>query len=98
MASVKMTYPLGMGSPSARRDGAFGAAANRVAHRILELGGDLGHSGDRIAVVGQDEHLGADRAAGPMSPAAVVIHDDLHRAGSSASVNSTFKLVRPRRM
>ena len=51
-----------------------------------------------VAVVGQGEHLGADRAADPVAAAAVVVDRDLHLACSPASVNSRFSLVRPRRM
>ena len=51
-----------------------------------------------IAVVGQGEYLGAQRAADAVPPAEVLVDGDPHRAPSSASVNSRCSLVRPRRM
>src|ERR1700722_17210705 len=103
MASVRMTYPLGIESPYVRpnlsvlvfdlADGLLGAELDGLVGRRLQFRWDIRLYRHRIAVIGEAEHVRANRETHSVTATALVVYPDLH-----ASVNSKCNSVRPRRM
>src|SRR5262249_2786245 len=65
-------------------------------HDRMEPLGHLSDEHDRVAVVAEIEHVGAQAQAHAVTLAAVVVDVDAHQA--SAGSNSMYRCVKPRRM
>src|ERR1700761_7665336 len=95
MASVRMTYPLGMVANSLLflADGLFGTALDGLLRGRLQLRRHLRIDRHRVSIVGQAEHVRAEREAHTVAATTLVIYPDFH-----AGVNSRCSSVRPRKI
>src|SRR5271168_2212010 len=101
MASVRMTYPLDIVRETPNRvglllllaDGLFRAALDGLLSGRFQVRRHLRTDRHRVSIVGQAEHVRAEREAHTVAATTLVIYPDFH-----AGVNSRCSSVRPRRM